>query len=305
MSDQGFKGKDLISIRDFSKKQILQILERAAERKKGDRSKTLSGKLVGSCFFEPSTRTRLSFESAVIRLGGSVTGFSQPDSTSAKKGESLFDTIRVIGSYVDLIVMRHPLEGSARLAADATPTPVINGGDGANEHPTQTLLDLFTILEAHGTLEGLSIAFVGDLKYGRTVHSLALALKEFGGRLYFVSPGNLQMPENILAPLKEKGIPFSCHESISDVIKKVDVLYMTRIQEERFTDKGEYEEIKKHYRLSVENLKGVKPSMKIMHPLPRVFEIDPRVDETPHALYFTQAENGLYVREALLELILG
>lgn len=298
-------GKDILSLRDFTKEEILFILEQSQKIKERGFSPLLAGKLMACCFFEPSTRTRLSFEAAMKRLGGECLGFVDGASTSLKKGESLLDMMRVIGSYADVIVMRHPLEGSARAAAEVTQAAVINAGDGSHEHPTQTFLDLFSMQECQGRLEGLSVACVGDLKYGRTVHSLALALKHFGGRLYFVSPSSLAMPADICDALRDCGVPFSCHESIEEVIRKVDILYMTRIQEERFVDKMEYEKVKGCFRLSEKLLSGAKEGLKIFHPLPRLTEIPPSIDKMPHAYYFEQAHNGLYVRAALLNLIFG
>jgi len=239
------------------------------------------------------------------RLGGSVVGFADPNVTSTKKGESLFDSIKIIGQYVDVIAMRHPLEGAARRAAEATDKPIINGGDGANQHPTQTLLDLFTIQECQGKIEGLKIALVGDLKYGRTTHSLAQALINFNARLYFVAPDSLQMPEHICTELKNKKINFTKHEKIEDVIDEVDILYMTRIQGERFPDPMEYERIKNVFILKESMLANAKNNLRVLHPLPRVNEITTDVDTTKHAYYFEQAENGLYVRQALLALTLG
>ena len=300
-----FKGRDIISITDLSKAEMLHVLDIAASLKKKPQPKLLQGSVMASCFFEPSTRTRLSFESAMLHLGGSVTGFADPGVTSTKKGETLHDTIKIIGQYVDVIAMRHPLEGSARVAAEATDTPIINGGDGANQHPTQTLLDLFTIKECQKKLDGLEIAMVGDLKYGRTVHSLAQALTHFNARLYFVAPPSLQMPSYINDDLKRTGIKFSLHENLAGIINKVDVLYMTRIQEERFSDKSEYERLKNVFILKKNMLENVKKNLRVLHPLPRINEIHTDVDTTPHAYYFEQAKNGLYVRQALLALVLG
>lgn len=298
-------GQDIISIRELSKNEILTILEKAKKLKQKPEPKLLDGYVLGSCFFEPSTRTRLSFETAMKRLGGSVVGFADPNVTSTKKGESLFDSIKIIGQYVDVIAMRHPLEGAARRAAEATDKPIINGGDGANQHPTQTLLDLFTIQECQGKIEGLKIALVGDLKYGRTTHSLAQALINFNARLYFVAPDSLQMPEHICTELKNKKINFTKHEKIEDVIDEVDILYMTRIQGERFPDPMEYERIKNVFILKESMLANAKNNLRVLHPLPRVNEITTDVDTTKHAYYFEQAENGLYVRQALLALTLG
>jgi len=239
------------------------------------------------------------------KLGGRVVGFADAAVSSASKGETLYDGMKIIGQYVDVIAMRHPLEGSARRAAEASDKPILNGGDGANQHPTQTLLDLFTIQECQKKLTGLTIAMVGDLKYGRTVHSLASGLKEFNPTFYFVAPDFLQMPDSILRELKAAGIKYYFKKTIDEVISKADVLYMTRIQKERFSDITEYEKAKSLYILDLPHLKNVKKNLRIMHPLPRVGEITPAVDATPYAYYFQQAENGLYVRQALLGLVLG
>lgn len=300
-----FSERDIISITDLSKSEMLHVLDRASKLKKKPEPKLLSGRVMASCFFEPSTRTRLSFETAMHRLGGSVVGFADPNVTSTKKGETLNDSMRIIGQYADVIVIRHPLEGAPRRAAEATDTPVINAGDGANQHPTQTLLDLFTIKETQKKLDGLHIAMVGDLKYGRTVHSLAQALKFFDARFYFVAPDSLQMPSYILDELKQHEIRFSLHATMEEVMAKADILYMTRIQAERFPDKMEYEKVKQAFILTPKELDGAKKTMRIMHPLPRVNEIHPSVDATPHAYYFEQAQNGLYVRQAVLSLLLS
>lgn len=300
-----FAGRDILSIEEFSKDDILSVLTAAESMKKKNRPDLLRGKVLGSCFFEPSTRTRLSFETAMQRLGGSVVGFADPNVTSTKKGETLADTMKIIGQYADTIVIRHPLEGAARRAAEATGTPVINAGDGANQHPSQTLIDLFTIRETQKKLNGLSIAMVGDLKYGRTVHSLTQALKHFDVRLYFVAPESLQMPDYICEELKQQGTKFSFHKQMSDAMKHVDILYMTRIQQERFADALEYERVKHAYILTDKELTDAKRTMRILHPLPRIYEIDLSVDDTVHAYYFQQAQNGVYVRQALLALVLG
>lgn len=300
-----FKNRDIISINDLTKAEILEVLKVAKDLKQKPRPKLLDGFVMGSCFFEPSTRTRLSFETAMERLGGKVIGFADPGVTSAKKGESLYDAIKIIGQYADVIAMRHPLEGAARRAAEATDKPILNGGDGANQHPTQTLLDLFTIAECQKKLNNLEIALVGDLKYGRTVHSLAQALCHFGARLHFVAPDALQMPSYICEELKAKKVKFSLHQKIEQIINKVDVLYMTRIQGERFADPADYERVKNAFILKAGLLKGAKNNLRILHPLPRVNEITTEVDKTKHAYYFEQAENGLFVREALLALVLG
>jgi aspartate carbamoyltransferase catalytic subunit len=297
------RNRSIISITDLSKEEILLILKRAEEMKKKSPKELLKSKILASCFYEPSTRTRLSFESAMIRLGGNVIGFSDSGSTSAKKGESLRDSIKIIGQYADLLVLRHPSEGSARAASESTDKPVINAGDGANQHPTQTLLDLFSIKECQKNLKGLHLAFIGDLKFGRTVHSLSLACAHFDMRLFFVSPEQLALPAEISHSLKKQGIKFSFHRRIEDILGKVDIVYMTRIQKER-SDPSVYEECKNVYILKEEMLKKAKKNLKIFHPLPRVNEIEVSIDKTPFAYYFQQAENGIYVRMALLSLIL-
>lgn len=297
--------KNLVSIKQLGKAEILALLERAAKLKKHSPGPILQGQLMASCFFEPSTRTRLSFEAAMKRLGGEVIGFSDHNSLSTQKGESLHDSIKVIGLYSDVIVLRHPLEGAARHATEATEKPVINAGDGANEHPTQTLLDLFTIQEAQNSLEGLRIAFVGDLLYGRTVHSLVYALKHFSPRLYFISPPSLSMPESICEELKRAGIPYSFHQSIDEVMDRTDILYMTRMQKERYALQNYQKGDEGRYLLTPDCLKKGGGDLKILHPLPRVDEIAREVDQTKQAYYFTQAENGLYVRQAILCEVLG
>lgn len=300
-----FKHRDIISLRDFTKAELLSVLKVAKQLKQKPAPALLSGSILGSCFFEPSTRTRLSFEVAMQRLGGRVVGFADPAVTSTKKGETLHDTIKIIGQYTDVIVIRHSLEGAARRAAEATDIPVINAGDGSNQHPTQTLLDLFTIQETQRRLEGLNIAAVGDLKYGRTVHSLAQALTHFGARLYCVAPESLQMPEYILDELKVARLKFSLHRSLEEVLPKIDVLYLTRIQQERFADPADYAKVKNAFTITAQNLTRAKPNLKILHPLPRVNELHASVDTTPYAAYFAQAKNGLYVRQAVLGLVLG
>ncbi|HSX26719.1 MAG TPA: aspartate carbamoyltransferase [Chlamydiales bacterium] len=300
---QSLAGRDLVSISDLSKEEIELILSVADELQKKGRPDLLKGQILANCFFDPSTRTRLSFEAAMLRLGGAVIGFSEPAMTSNKKGESLLDTMRVIGLYADIVVIRHPMEGSARLAADVIDKPVINAGDGSNQHPTQTLLDLYTIRESQGKIDGLNIAMVGDLKYGRTVHSLSLALANYPVRLYFVSPENLPLPDAISHDLKKKGIKFSFHSNIEDVISKVDILYMTRIQKERFSEGTD--SFVNTCRLKKKHLEKVKPNLKILHPLPRVDEIEESIDSTVFASYFQQAANGVPIRMALLALLLG
>lgn len=304
-----FEGIDVISIADFSKDGVMKVLKIAKEMvpyatgKKTSRS--LEGKILSALFFEPSTRTRLSFESAMKRLGGGVLGFAQPEGTSVMKGETLADTIRMVDAYSDIIVIRHPQEGAARLAADFAKKPVINAGDGAGQHPTQTLLDLFTIWETFGKLEGVNVALVGDLKYGRTVHSLTLALSMFGANMRFVAPPSLQMPREIVDQVKERGLPLKMTHDIHDVIGDVDVLYVTRIQKERFPDPQEYAKVAGSYRIDAQLLHDSRKDLIVLHPLPRVGEIAPDVDETPHARYFQQAFNGVSVRMALLSLVLG
>jgi aspartate carbamoyltransferase catalytic subunit len=299
------KGRDIISIQELNKEEILRILKNSHFLKKTPQPILLTNQVMGSCFFEPSTRTRLSFETAMQRLGGRVVGFADPAVTSTKKGETLYDSTRIIGQYVDVIAMRHQLEGSARRASEATDKPIINGGDGANQHPTQTLLDLFTIEECQKKLEGLDIALVGDLKYGRTTHSLAQALTHFKARLYFVAPDSLQMPNHICEELKRKKINYTIHKKIEEIVNKVDILYMTRIQGERFPDQMEYEKIKNIFVLTADMLSHARTNLKVLHPLPRVGEITADVDTTKYAYYFEQAENGLYVRQALLAMVLG
>ncbi|WP_027708411.1 aspartate carbamoyltransferase [Zooshikella ganghwensis] len=297
--------KNIISISDLTQEQM-ELIVRTAERLKCEPPPPLlKNKVVASCFFEASTRTRLSFETAILRLGGTHIGFDNDANTSlAKKGESLADSVKVISSYTDAFVIRHPREGSARLASEFSTVPVINGGDGANQHPTQTLLDLFTIFECQGKLEELTIAFVGDLKYGRTVHSLAQACSLFKCRFFFISPEALAMPDYILEELDEKGIKYQVSQSIEEVINDVDIVYMTRVQKERF-DETEYKHIASKYILTAEMLSDVRKNLKILHPLPRVDEITVDVDKTPYAYYFEQAQNGIYARQALLALVLN
>ncbi|MBU6383031.1 MAG: aspartate carbamoyltransferase [Verrucomicrobia bacterium] len=295
-------GRDLVSISDVTKEEIQLVLKCAEDMRKRPRPALLKGKILASCFFEPSTRTRLSFETAMLRLGGANIGFADGGITSARKGETLFDAMKVIGSYADLIVLRHPQEGSARLAAEAAGIPVINAGDGANQHPTQTLIDLFTIRECQGKIEDLHIALVGDLKYGRTIHSLSLALSHAPVRLYFVAPESLHLPDSITHELKKKGVKFSFHEKLEEVVPKVDVLYMSRIQKERFPEMAEG--FANPCRLKMSHLEKAKSTLKILHPLPRVDEIEGAIDATPFAYYHQQAAHGVVVRMALLALIL-
>lgn len=264
----------------------------------------LRHKVIAHCFFEPSTRTRLSFESASLRLGGNVIGFSNSEGLSIQKGESLKDTMRVIAEYADLLIIRHPKEGAARLTAEVSRKPVINAGDGANQHPTQALIDLFTILESQHTLQQLSIALVGDLKYSRTIHSFVQALMHFDVRLYLVAQDFLSLPESVCDALKYNSIRFSLHRSIDEILPKIDILYMTRLQKERF-NATELSHYKKSAMINPEQLAFAKPNLKILHPLPRNDEIDVAIDSTSFADYFNQAANGLFVRQALLSLMLN
>jgi aspartate carbamoyltransferase catalytic subunit len=299
--------KNIISINDFNRDELELVLDTAEYLKNHPQQELLKHKVIASCFFEASTRTRLSFETAIHRLGASVVGFADSQNTSlGKKGETLADTISVLATYVDAIVMRHPKEGAARLATEfSNAIPILNAGDGANQHPTQTLLDLFTIRETQQQLDNLHIAMVGDLKYGRTVHSLTQALTRFqGNHLYFIAPDALSMPRYITDTLDEKGIHWSKHDSMNEVMPKLDILYMTRVQKERL-DPSEYVNIKAQFILHAADLTVAKPKMKVLHPLPRIDEITVDVDTSPHAYYFQQAKNGLYTRQALLALILN
>ncbi len=299
------KNKSLVSIVDFSKTDYLKILSTAAEFEKNSYQNLLNGKVIATLFFEPSTRTRLSFESAINRLGGRVIGFTDSSSSSVTKGETLYDTIRVISNYSELIVMRHPLEGSARYASEITQLPVINAGDGANQHPTQTLLDLYSIQKTQGKLNNLNIVMVGDLKYGRTVHSLLMALSEFDANFYFISPDELKMPDEYKLHLEKTGLSYHESRDLDDTINEADIIYMTRVQKERFSDPIEYEKTRNAYVLKNDMLKGTRNNTKVLHPLPRVNEIDIGVDMNPKAYYFEQTENGVYVRQAIISLILG
>jgi len=301
-----FKGRDIISVKDFSREEIDYVLEmaRVMEPMAKSGSDLLRGKILATLFFEPSTRTRLSFESAMHRLGGSAIGFAEAEIASVKKGENLADTMRVVESYADVIVVRHPLEGAARLAAEFAGVPVINGGSGAEEHPTQALLDLYTIAKEKQKIDGLSVALVGDLRYGRTVHSLAYALSLFDVRLFFVSPEMLHMRREVLEAVKGK-VRAVEGSSLEEVVEDVDVLYVTRIQKERFPDAAEYAKVRGSYRVDLKLLEKAKGDMIVLHPLPRVDEIAPEVDTTIHARYFEQVWNGIVVRMALLGLVLG
>ena len=300
------KKKDLISITDYNKQDYLRIMELAAEFEKEPNQNLLEGKVVASLFFEPSTRTRLSFETAISRLGGRIIGIADPGSSSVTKGETLHDTIKMITNYADLIVMRHPLEGAARYAAEVANVPVINAGDGANQHPTQTLLDMYSILKTQGRLDNINIFMVGDLKYGRTVHSLLMALSEFDNQIFnFIAPEELLMPEEYKMHLREKGIRYYEHREFTDIISAADIIYMTRVQKERFSDPIEYEKVKNVYILREKMLHNTKPNVRVLHPLPRVNEIHPDVDKRDKAYYFEQALNGVFTREAIISHILN
>jgi aspartate carbamoyltransferase catalytic subunit len=299
------KNRSLVSINDFTKEQQLRILDLAEGFERQPTQKILEDFVVASLFFEPSTRTRLSFETAVSRLGGRIIGFSDTSSTSVKKGESLKDTITMVSGYSDLIVMRHPQAGSARYASEVASVPVINAGDGANQHPTQCLLDMYSIRKTQGRLENLQIAFVGDLKYGRTVHSLAMALSQFNCTFHLVSPPELKLPSVVKSYIKGMNLEYYQYTDLNEVIPFADVIYMTRIQRERFSDPIEYEKVKNAYILKNDVLRHSKDNLRILHPLPRVNEIDVDVDDNPKAYYFQQAMNGVYVRQALVSAILG
>jgi aspartate carbamoyltransferase catalytic subunit len=302
----GFKGRDIISIKDFSREEIDYMLKvaKTMEPVASKGSNMLKGKILATLFFEPSTRTRLSFEAAMHKLGGSAIGFAEAEIASVRKGENLADTIRTVENYADVIALRHPLEGAARLAAEFAKVPVINGGSGAEEHPTQALLDLYTIMKERVKLNGLKIAFVGDLRYGRTVHSLAYALSLYNIELYLVSPESLRMRREVLQTIKER-ISVSETTNLEKVIPQVDVLYVTRIQKERFPDPAEYIKVKGSYRIDLKTLSVAKKNLIVLHPFPRVDEIAAEVDNTPYARYFQQVWNGIVVRMALLALLLG
>lgn len=299
------RNKSLISINDYTKEEYLRILELAAEFEKHPVQDIMQGKVVATLFFEPSTRTRLSFESAVNKLGGRVIGFTDAGSSSVSKGETLKDTIKTVNNYCDLIVMRHPVEGSARYASEVATIPVINAGDGANQHPTQCLLDLYSIQKTQHTLENLNIFLVGDLKYGRTVHSLLQAMSNFNPTFNFISPDELRMPDEYKIFLDHKGIKYYEHSDFANIMQYADIIYITRVQRERFSDPIEYEKVKNAYILTASMLSGCKENMRVLHPLPRVNEITEDVDATKQAYYFQQALNGVYVRQALLASILG
>jgi aspartate carbamoyltransferase catalytic subunit len=301
-----FEDRDIISIKDFSRDEINYIFKiaRTMEPLASKGSQMLRGKILATLFFEASTRTRLSFESAMHKLGGSTIGFAEAEIASVRKGENLADTIRTVENYADVIALRHPLEGAARLAAEFSKVPILNGGSGAEEHPTQALLDLYTIMKEKGKIDGLKIAMAGDLRYGRTVHSLAYALSLYNAELYLVSPETLKMRREVLQTIKEK-IPVIEKTSLEKIVPLVDVLYVTRIQKERFPDPAEYAKVKGFYRIDLQTLNDAKKDLVILHPLPRVDEIASEVDNTPYAHYFQQVRNGIVVRMALLALVLG
>jgi aspartate carbamoyltransferase catalytic subunit len=299
------KNRSLVSINDYSNEEIIRILDLAEEFEKQPLQNLLGGRVVASLFFEPSTRTRLSFETAIQQLGGNVIGFASAASTSVSKGESLKDTILMVANYSNLIVMRHPVEGSARYASEVSSVPIINAGDGANQHPTQCLLDLYSIRKTQGTLDNLEVTFVGDLKYGRTVHSLVIALSQFNTKFHLVSPEELKLPSAVKRHIKEAKLSYEQYTDFTDVIPKSDIIYMTRIQRERFPDPLEYEKVKNAYILENAMLDNSKDNVRILHPLPRVNEISTDVDQNPKAYYFQQALNGVFVRQALIATIMG
>ena len=296
---------NLVSIGDLSKDEILHILKRAAQFEACPSKNLMEGKVAATIFFEPSTRTRLSFETAVNRLGGRVIGFSDASNTSVSKGESLKDTIMMVSGYADIIIMRHPLEGSVRYASEVSNIPVINAGDGSNQHPTQTLLDLYSIQKTQGRLDNLTIAVAGDLKYGRTVHSLLMAMSHFSPRFKFIAPDEMSLPSEYKKFLAEHKIPFAEYRDMTDNINDADIIYMTRVQKERFSEPMEYEKLKNVYTLRNFMLEHTKPNVKVLHPLPRVGEIASDVDSNPKAYYFQQARNGVFARMAAICHLLG
>ena len=302
----GFEGRSVISIKDFTRQELDYILDvaEAMEPLYERGSDMLKGRVLALLFFEPSTRTRLSFEVAMKKLGGATIGFAGPEAASIMKGENLADTVRVVENYADAIVLRHPLEGSARLAAEFTSKPVINAGSGAEEHPTQAMLDLYTMRREKGRIDGLNIALMGDLRYGRTVHSLAYALSLYDVRLYLISPSELRMRREVLEEIRDK-IPVVETNDLSSILPELDVLYITRIQKERFADPLEYEKIRGSYRIDRMSLSKAREGLIVLHPLPRVDEIAPEVDQMPYAKYFQQVRSGVVVRMALLALIMG
>ncbi len=298
---RAMNSKSLVSIDDISRDEILDLIERARYFEENPNSKVLDGKVVATLFFEPSTRTRLSFETAVNRLGGRVIGFSDASTSSSAKGETLKDTIKMVSNYADLIVMRHHLEGAARYATEVTDVPIINAGDGSNQHPSQTMLDLYSISKTQGRLNDLTITMVGDLKYGRTVHSLLMAMRYFNPTFNFVACDELQMPVEYKQFCDKNGIKYNEYSDFSpEVINSSDILYMTRVQRERFTDIMEYEKVKNLYTLHNAMLADAKDNLRVLHPLPRINEISQDVDDNPKAYYFDQARNGLFARQAII-----
>jgi aspartate carbamoyltransferase catalytic subunit len=304
VTDQDFVQRDVITVNDFRREEILHLLD-VAERFERPVGPLLAGRVIATLFFEPSTRTRLSFESAVGRLGGVCIGFAEGAVSSQTKGESLADTVRVVEGYSDLILIRHPNEGSARLAAEFAKVPVVNCGDGAHQHPTQTFVDLYTLRRECGRLDELNVVFVGDLRYGRTVHSLVMTLADFDARMTFVSPEFLRLPREQREALEGLGVSFKEARTLDGALADADVIYVTRIQQERFTDPIEFEKVKGSYRVDADTLAEARPQVVILHPLPRLEEIAPEVDRHPHAAYFRQAHYGVAVRKALLALLLG
>ncbi len=297
---------DFVTIADLSRSDIEYLLAMAREFERHPNRELLKGKVVATLFYEPSTRTRLSFETAANRLGARVIGFSDAKASSVSKGETLKDTILMVSNYADIIAMRHYIEGAAQYAAEVAPVPIVNAGDGAHMHPSQCLLDLYSIWKTQGTLDNLNIYLVGDLKYGRTVHSLVMAMRHFSPTFHFIAPPELAMPDEYKLYCDQHGIRYEEHtEFNSDVIAHADILYMTRVQKERFSDLMEYERVKNVYVLRADMLGRAKPGMRIMHPLPRVGEIAYDVDADPHAYYIQQARNGLYAREAIFAYCLG
>ena len=297
---------NFVTIADLSREKILYMIRLAEEFRLHPNREILKGKVVATLFYEPSTRTRLSFETAANRLGARVIGFSDAKASSVSKGETLKDTILMVSNYADVIAMRHYIEGAAQYASEISPVPIINAGDGAHQHPSQCMLDLFTIHQTQGSLENLTISLVGDLKYGRTVHSLLMAMRHFNPTFHFVSPEELSMPAEYKLYCRDHGIKYEEHLDFNDeVISTSDIIYMTRVQKERFSDLMEYERVKNIYILKSDMLKNCKENMKILHPLPRVNEIDYDVDDNPHAYYIQQARNGLYAREAIICDVLG
>lgn len=300
------ENRSLVAIEEYSKEKILYMLEMAREFEMRPNRKLLDSKIVATLFFEPSTRTRLSFETAANRLGAKVIGFTDPKVTSSSKGETLKDTILMVSNYADVIVMRHYLEGAARYASEIAPVPIINAGDGANQHPSQTMLDLYSIYKTQGTLENLNIYMVGDLKYGRTVHSLLMAMRHFNPTFHFIAPDELRMPDEYKLYCQKHNLKYYEHKDFNeDVIADADILYMTRVQRERFTDLMEYERVKNVYILHNDMLRKTKDNLRILHPLPRVNEIAYDVDDNPKAYFIKQAQNGLYAREAIICDVLG